>query len=184
MRLRVLFAGLAGLLVLVGCAAPRLAAQLATVTSGHVNTLNLELKQYANAATAARQQDAKRIAAAQSRWNQEIAYNQRFLTEWQIDRRAALSQAFGALQKQSDSEMSTTDSYLKQQADETAQLTAAFGSVTYDPSQLQAVIAALQSLTNQAGTQQQLSAIRDFASTTLSDVKQELNAAQPKAQGE
>jgi hypothetical protein len=156
---------------------------LATVTSGHVNTLNLELKQYADAATAARQRDAERIAAAQSRWNQEIAYNQRLLTEWQIDRRTALTQAFTALGKQSASEMSTTDSYLKQQAEQTAQLTVTYGSLAYDPSQLQAVLASLQSLANQAGTKQQLAAIQDFASTTLSDAKQELNAAQPKAQG-
>lgn len=184
MRRHALLTGLAALPLLVGCAAPRLAAQLATVTSGHVNTLNLELKDYANAATAARQRDAERIAAAQSRWNQEISYNHRFVTEWQIDRQVALTQAFGVLEKQSESEMSTTDSYLEQQANETAQLTATYGSLVYDPSQLQAVIAALQSLTNQASTEQQLGAIRDFASTTLSDAKQELNKAQPKAQGE
>jgi hypothetical protein len=170
---------LASVLCITGCSAPKLAAELATVTSGHVSTLNGELKQYADSANAARQRDAQRIAAAQGRWDQDNSYNQRFLTEWQIDRKSLFSSAFEALQKQSDAEMAITDSYLKRQNDAATELTKTYGQLSYNPSQLQGVIAALQPLIARPDTKQQIEAIRDFASTTVADAKKELTASQP-----
>lgn len=169
----------ATVLAVGGCTAPKLAAKLATETSGHVSTLNGELQQYASTANEARQRDAQRIAAAQSRWDQDNAYNQRFLTEWRIDGRSSLTNTFEALQKQSEAEMAITDSYVKRQADAAGLLAGRYDQLSYDPGQLQSVIASLQTLADREGTRKQLDSIKDFASSALSEAKQELKAAQP-----
>jgi hypothetical protein len=167
----------------IGCAAPRQAAQLATLTSGHVNTLNADLKEYVDAVNASRKSDAQRVASAQTRWDQDNTYVQRFVTEWEIDKTTSLSNAFAALQKQSSSEMAITDSYIKRQSEATTQLQDAYGQLSYTPAQLQSVISALQSLANRDGGKAQLSALKDFASTTLADAKKDLNAAKPATKG-
>jgi hypothetical protein len=182
--LRMWIVPLGALLLMAGCSAPRVAARLATVTSDHINTLNGELKQYADAANASRQSDAQRIAAAQSRWDQDNAYIQPFLTQWQIDRQSALINAFEALQRQSDAEMAITDSYVKRQNDAATQLAKTYGRLSYSPGELQNVIAALQKLIDRAGAGQQISAIRDFAATTVADTKKQLKESQLKAGGQ
>ncbi len=169
--------------MVIGCAAPRQAAQLATLTSGHVNTLNAELKEYVDAVNASRKSDAQRVASAQTRWDQDNTYVQRFVTEWEIDKTGSLSNAFAALQKQSTSEMAITDSYSKRQSEAATQLQAAYGQLSYTPAQLQGVISALQSLADRDGGKAQLSALKDFASTTLADAKKDLNAAKPATNG-
>jgi hypothetical protein len=170
-------------LLLAGCSAPRVAADLARVTSGHVSTLNGELKQYVAAANAGRAADAERIAAARVRWQQDNAYNQRFLSEWQIDRNTPFLNAFEALQKQSAAEMASTESYVKRQSDTAAQLAASYSTVSYSSTQLTQVLTALQSLTAETATKQQVQAMRDFANAALDDAKKELKTAQPDARG-
>jgi hypothetical protein len=170
-------------LALVGCAAPKAASKLATLTSGHVNTLNAEFKQYVDAANASRKADAQRVAAAQTRWDQDNSYVQRFVTEWDIDKSTSLTNAFAALQKQSVAEMAITDSSLKRESEATAQLQAAYGQLSYTPAELQGVISALQSLASRDGDKAQVEAFESFSKTTLDDAKTELNSAKPAAEG-
>jgi len=167
-----------------GCSSPRVAARLAAVTSGHVNTLNTELAQYVNAANASRQADARRVAAAQSRWDQDNAYIQPFLTQWRIDRKSSLTDAFAALQEQSNAELTITDNYLKRQNDAAAQLAGSYGQLSYSPAQLEGVIAALQKLVDRSGPEQQITIIRDFARNTLDDTRKQLQESQLNPAGE
>jgi hypothetical protein len=169
-------------LVTASCAA-RDAAKLATITSDHVNKLNIELTQYAADANALRKQDAIRIAAARSRWDQDAAYNQQIFTQWQIDNASAPLRALDALQKQSAADMARTDSLIKRQSDDQAQLEAAYGKVTYDPAKLASVVAQLQALAKRAEASTQLQLNAKFAAAVVSDAKNDLAAAKIKPAG-
>jgi hypothetical protein len=168
-------------LLLSACAAPRNAATLADIASAHLNTLNVEMRAYVAAANDSRKNDSLRLASTRQYYQSIEDTASIEVRAWRANPEDPQSKnrisAFESLQQDATADMATTASSLRQQGNVILALESSYGQLTYSPTQLQAIVADLQSLSKRASDTTEVQVLASFSSSVLTDVKSGLNSS-------
>jgi hypothetical protein len=174
-------------LLCAACAAPRQAAQLADITSAHINTLNTQMQSYVSNANDSSKNDALLLASTQQYFQSLEDETQGEVRAWRANPGDPNNKdkiaAFDSLQQDAIADMATTDSSIKQQGNRIASMEANYGQLAYSTAQVQSIMAALQTLAKRSSNSTQVSTFYSFSDAVLQDAKNGLQASSPNPAG-